>query len=59
LADGEADAAAFGRLFIANPDLPRRFARNAGLNEPDITSFYSSGPQGYIDYPVLQLEEAA
>jgi 2,4-dienoyl-CoA reductase-like NADH-dependent reductase (Old Yellow Enzyme family) len=59
LANGEADAAAFGRLFIANPDLPRRFARNAGLNEPDIASFYGSGPQGYVDYPVLQLEEAA
>jgi hypothetical protein len=59
LADGEADAAAFGRLFIANPDLPRRFAHNAGLTEPDTTSFYSSGPHGYIDYPVWQLEEAA
>jgi 2,4-dienoyl-CoA reductase-like NADH-dependent reductase (Old Yellow Enzyme family) len=59
LANDEADAAAFGRLFIANPDLPRRFARNAGLNEPDITSFYSSGPHGYIDYPALELEEAA
>ena len=59
LANDEADAAAFGRLFIANPDLPRRFARNAGLNEPDTTSFYSSGPHGYIDYPALELEEAA
>jgi 2,4-dienoyl-CoA reductase-like NADH-dependent reductase (Old Yellow Enzyme family) len=59
LASGEADAAAFGQLFIANPDLPERFARNAALNEPDPTTFYSSGPKGYIDYPALELEKAA
>jgi 2,4-dienoyl-CoA reductase-like NADH-dependent reductase (Old Yellow Enzyme family) len=59
LASGEADAAAFGRLFIANPDLPERFARNAALNEPDPATFYSSGPRGYVDYPALELEQAA
>jgi 2,4-dienoyl-CoA reductase-like NADH-dependent reductase (Old Yellow Enzyme family) len=50
---GEADAVAFGKLFIANPDLPKRFARNAPLNEPDPATFYADGPQGYTDYPAL------
>jgi 2,4-dienoyl-CoA reductase-like NADH-dependent reductase (Old Yellow Enzyme family) len=50
---GEADAVAFGKLFIANPDLPKRFARNAPLNAPDSTTFYADGPRGYTDYPAL------
>ncbi len=50
---GEADAVAFGRLFIANPDLPRRFALNAPLNAPVPETFYASGLQGYTDYPAL------
>ena len=50
---GEADAVAFGKLFIANPDLPRRFALNAPLNAPVPETFYASGPEGYTDYPVL------
>ncbi len=50
---GEADAVAFGKLFIANPDLPRRFAVNAPLNKPDPETFYTSGPKGYTDYPAL------
>jgi len=50
---GEADAVAFGKLFIANPDLPRRFALNAPLNTPVPETFYASGPEGYTDYPVL------
>jgi 2,4-dienoyl-CoA reductase-like NADH-dependent reductase (Old Yellow Enzyme family) len=53
LATGEADAVAFGKLFIANPDLPKRFARNAPLNAPDQTTFYADGPKGYTDYPAL------
>ena len=53
LAANEADAAAFGRLFIANPDLPRRFARRAALNAPDPATFYAGGAKGYTDYPVL------
>jgi 2,4-dienoyl-CoA reductase-like NADH-dependent reductase (Old Yellow Enzyme family) len=53
IASGEADAVAFGKLFIANPDLPRRFALGAPLNPPDPTTFYGSGPHGYIDYPAL------
>lgn len=45
------DAIAFGSLFISNPDLPRRFAQNIALAEPDQGTFYTQGPQGYIDYP--------
>jgi 2,4-dienoyl-CoA reductase-like NADH-dependent reductase (Old Yellow Enzyme family) len=48
---GEADAVAFGRLFIANPDLPRRLAEGLPLNEPDPETFYGDGPRGYTDYP--------
>ena len=58
LAAGEADAAAWGKLFIANPDLPRRFAEGAPLNPPDPTTFFASGPRGYTDYPVLEAAEA-
>lgn len=50
---GEADAVAFGKLFIANPDLPRRFALRAPLNEPRSAEFYSGGANGYTDYPAL------
>lgn len=53
IAAGEADAAAFGKLFIANPDLPRRFATGAALNTPDPQTFYAAGPKGYTDYPPL------
>src|SRR5262245_22513524 len=53
IAAGEADAVAFGTLFIANPDLPKRFAIGAPLNTPDPSTFYGSGPHGYTDYPGL------
>jgi 2,4-dienoyl-CoA reductase-like NADH-dependent reductase (Old Yellow Enzyme family) len=59
LAEGEADAVAYGRLFIANPDVLRRFALNAPLNEPVPDTFYASGPRGYTDYPALDLEKQA
>jgi 2,4-dienoyl-CoA reductase-like NADH-dependent reductase (Old Yellow Enzyme family) len=49
LAKGEADAVSFARLFIANPDLPRRFAEGVSLNQPDTATFYSDGPKGYVD----------
>ena len=52
---GEADAIAFGTQFIANPDLPRRFADNAPLNTPDTNTFFASGKEGYTDYPSLVL----
>lgn len=51
-----ADLVAFGRLFIANPDLPERIALNAPLNIPDTDTFYTPGPEGYIDYPLLKNE---
>jgi 2,4-dienoyl-CoA reductase-like NADH-dependent reductase (Old Yellow Enzyme family) len=51
---GEAYAVAFGVLFIANPDLPRRFASNATLNVADPSTFYAPGPAGYIDYSFLE-----
>ena len=50
---GEADAVAFGKPFIANPDLVRRFATGAPLNPPDPQTFYGQGPVGYLDYPTL------
>jgi 2,4-dienoyl-CoA reductase-like NADH-dependent reductase (Old Yellow Enzyme family) len=50
---GEADAVAFGKPFIANPDLPKRFADNAPLNAPEPQTFYSHGTEGYVDYPPL------
>jgi 2,4-dienoyl-CoA reductase-like NADH-dependent reductase (Old Yellow Enzyme family) len=51
---GEADAVAFGKLFLANPDLPRRFRLKAALNEPQPATFYSDGAIGYTDYPALK-----
>jgi 2,4-dienoyl-CoA reductase-like NADH-dependent reductase (Old Yellow Enzyme family) len=53
---GEADAVAFGVLFIANPDLPHRFAAKAPLNAPRPELFYASGEEGYTDYPFMHEE---
>jgi 2,4-dienoyl-CoA reductase-like NADH-dependent reductase (Old Yellow Enzyme family) len=53
LADGVADAVAFGKLYIANPDLVARFAANAPLNPWNTATFYGGGAQGYVDYPAL------
>lgn len=53
LLEGKADAGAFGRSFLANPDLPRRVALGAPLNEPQPATFYTHGPEGYTDYPAL------
>jgi len=52
LAEG-ADLVAFGRPFIANPDLTRRLREGAALNEPDRATFYGGGAKGYTDYPTL------
>ncbi len=59
--DSHADAIAFGRLFIANPDLPERLRTNAPLNTPNRATFYGGTEKGYTDYPALQeaLEPAA
>lgn len=53
VAFGRADMVAFGRQFIANPDLVARIARNGPYNEPDPFSFYGGGARGYTDYPAL------
>ncbi len=50
---GDADLVSFGRLFLANPDLPKRFMKNATLNEPDPSTFYGGDEKGYTDYPFL------
>ena len=54
IAERGADAAVFGSLYLANPDLLHRFATGAPLNAPDRDTFYSDGAHGYIDYPVLE-----
>ncbi|WP_218079538.1 alkene reductase [Anthocerotibacter panamensis] len=56
LAAGEADLIAYGRLFIANPDLPERFRLNAPLNQPDRSTFSGGDAKGYTDYPSLELQ---
>jgi N-ethylmaleimide reductase len=50
---GMADAVAFGRMFIANPDLPERIRTGAPLNAFDRSTSYGGGAHGYIDYPTL------
>ncbi|GJN02836.1 hypothetical protein PR202_ga20223 [Eleusine coracana subsp. coracana] len=57
VADGYADLVAYGRLFLANPDLPRRFQLHAPLNQYDRKTFYTPDPViGYTDYPFLSDE---
>jgi N-ethylmaleimide reductase len=50
---GKADLIAFGRPILANPDAVERWKSGAALNPPDPTTFYTPGPKGYTDYPVL------
>jgi len=50
---GTAQLVAFGSLFLANPDLPKRFELNAALNQPNKKTFYGGGKEGYTDYPFL------
>ena len=59
VAAGEADAVSIGRPFIANPDLVRRIALGAALNEGDPNTYYSGGAAGYVDYPLLDEAVAA
>lgn len=56
---GLIDAAAFGRAFIANPDLPTRLAAGAPLTDPEPSTFYGGGAEGYTDYPRYELEKTA
>jgi N-ethylmaleimide reductase len=51
IAGGHVDAVAFGRHFIANPDLPERLRQGIALNDYDRASFYGGGREGYTDYP--------
>ena len=53
LDSGVADAIAFGRTYIANPDLPERLRRGAPLNKDEMATWYSRGEAGYLDYPSL------
>ncbi|WP_437598632.1 alkene reductase [Sorangium sp. So ce590] len=59
LRSGVADLVSFGVPFLANPDLPERLSRRAPLNAPDVATFYSDGPRGYVDYPRLGEAQAA
>ena len=54
IAEPLADFVAFGRPYIANPDLVERFATGAPLAEVDWTTVYASGPRGYSDYPAIR-----
>ena len=53
LLEKRGDLIAFGRPFLANPDLVARMHQDAALNTPDAATFYVSGAKGYSDYPVL------
>ena len=55
---GTADAITYGRPFIANPDLVERFRDDAALAQDDASTWYSQGPEGYVDYPALESEDA-
>lgn len=54
-----ADLIAFGKPFLANPDLVERLKKGAPLNEPDKATFYGGGAKGYIDYPTLEALQPA
>ncbi len=59
LEENAADAIVYGKLFLANPDLPKRFKLDAELNDWDASTFYSPGRKGYTDYPTLEDAKAA
>jgi N-ethylmaleimide reductase len=56
LEQGKADLIAFGRKFLANPDLPDRFRARKPLNADDPATYYGGGAKGYTDYPSLAQE---
>ena len=51
---GDADLIAYGKYFLANPDLVERFRQSAKLNAPDMRTFYTDGATGYTDYPTMK-----
>ena len=59
LEENGADAIVYGTKFLANPDLPARFEKDAELNKPDEATFYTPGEKGYTDYPTLAEAKAA
>lgn len=59
IASGHADLIVYGRWWLANPDLPKRFKLGAPLNKYDRATFYSPGMEGYLDYPYLEAIEAS
>ena len=60
LAQDRCDAISFGRTFMTNPDLPERFRAGAELNSIDFTpTWYSQGPEGYVDYPTMEEAQTA
>jgi 2,4-dienoyl-CoA reductase-like NADH-dependent reductase (Old Yellow Enzyme family) len=59
LDSGVADAIAFGRTFLANPDLPARLRGGIPLNKDNMATWYSQGPEGYVDYSVAEMAAAS
>lgn len=59
LESGQADAISFGRAFIANPDLPYRLKNSIELQQDDIATRYTQGPEGYVDYPAAASTQTA
>lgn len=53
ISQGDADLVSYGSLYLANPDLPERFAKGAPLNKPDPETFYGGNAKGYTDYPLM------
>jgi len=58
IAQGHADLVAYGRLYISNPDLAKRFRHHAPLNPYDRSTFYGGDERGYTDYPTLEMQTA-
>ena len=58
MANGDASLIAFGRHFIANPDLPKRIELGLPLNPYDRRTFYAFDERGYTDYPIYEAHEA-
>jgi N-ethylmaleimide reductase len=59
IGSGRADLVSFGSSFLANPDLPERFAEGVPLNPPNPSTFYGGGAEGYTDYPALAVSATA
>jgi N-ethylmaleimide reductase len=57
LQEGSSDLVSFGKLFLANPDLPERLKKGAGFNQPDVATFYLGDEKGFVDYPTLNEPE--